>query len=120
MNKERYRYHALKRRARRTKQRLGRELRVPRLAIFRSNAYTSAQIIDDVAGKTLAFASTRELKKEKEKKTKTEEATWVGAQIAAKAKTLGIARVVFDRRAYRYHGRVRALAEGARSAGLAI
>ena len=92
----------------------------PRFSVFRSNRFIYAQLINDKTGSTLASASSRELPKESRKKPKTEQAALVGTLIAEKARKLGIARAVFDRRWYRYHGRVSAVAEGARKAGLAI
>ena len=89
----------------------------PRLSIFRSNAYTYVQLIDDAAGTTLCSVSTRE-KDGKKKQTKTDAARALGVRAARIAKTLNIDRAVFDRGSYKYHGRVRAVAEGARSAGL--
>ncbi len=92
----------------------------PRLNVFRSNSHIYAQIIDDVAGKTLVAAST----KEKEiaatitEATKKEAAKVVGKAIAKKALDKGINTVVFDRSGYVYHGRVKELADGAREAGL--
>ena len=89
----------------------------PRLNVFRSNANIYAQIIDDVNGVTLASAST--LEKEFEGATgNAEAAKKVGAAIAERAKAKGIEQVVFDRGGYIFHGRVAALAEGAREAGL--
>lgn len=88
----------------------------PRLCVYRSTTHIYAQIIDDVNGKTLCASSTLALKIEG--KTKTEQAKAVGADIAAKATKLGIAEVVFDRGGYIYTGRVAALADGAREAGL--
>jgi len=88
----------------------------PRLSVFRSNAGIYVQLIDDSTGKTLAAASTQELKATKG--TKTEISKKVGVAIAEKAKAAGIADVVFDRGGYLYHGRVKALAEGAREGGL--
>ena len=87
----------------------------PRLAVFRSTSHIYAQVIDDVSGKTLAAASSAEIKT---KAAKAELSTQVGAAIASKAKAAGISTVVFDRGGYRYHGRVKALAEAARSGGL--
>ena len=84
--------------------------------MFRSNAGISAQLVDDSAGHTLAAASWLSLKKKKG--TKTEQATDVGKLLAANAKQAGIESVVFDRGGYLYHGRVKALAEGAREGGL--
>ena len=85
----------------------------PRLAIFRSNKGIYAQVIDDVNGNTLASASSKEAKG-----TKTEQATVVGKLIAETAKKAGIETVVFDRGGFLYHGRVKALADSAREAGL--
>jgi large subunit ribosomal protein L18 len=92
----------------------------PRLAVFRSASHIYAQLIDDKSGTTLAAASSAEVKGQG-KTTKTAKAdlsTQVGTAIADKAKAKGIAAVVFDRGGYRYHGRVKALAEAARAAGL--
>lgn len=86
----------------------------PRLSVFRSNAGIYCQIIDDLKGHTLAAASS----KEAAKGTKTEQAVAVGKIIAEKAKAAGISGVVFDRGGYLYHGRIKALAEGAREGGL--
>jgi large subunit ribosomal protein L18 len=88
----------------------------PRVAVFRSNLQIYAQVIDDVAGKTLAAASSLELGKGK--LTKIETATKVGKALAEKAVAAGLSEVVFDRGGYLYHGRVKALAEGAREGGL--
>lgn len=82
----------------------------PRLAVYRSNKGIYAQVIDDNAGRTLAAASSKEV----EGATKTEQAVAVGQLIAKKAMDAGITQVIFDRGGYLYHGRVKALAEGAR------
>ncbi len=87
----------------------------PRLAVFRANQHIYAQLIDDVSGKTIAAASSAEIKS---KATKTDLATEVGKSIAKKALDNKIETVVFDRGGYQYHGRVKALAEAAREAGL--
>lgn len=87
----------------------------PRLNVFRSLTNIYAQVIDDEAGKTLVAASSKDLKS---KAKKTDQAVEVGKLIADKAKEKGITKVVFDRGGYRYHGRVKALAESARAAGL--
>ena len=89
----------------------------PRLSVFRSNKEIYAQLIDDVNGKTLAAASSRD-KDIAAKGTKTEIAGAVGKAIAEKAKKAGIETVAFDRGGNLYHGRVKALAEGAREGGL--
>ena len=90
----------------------------PRLNVYRSTRYIYAQIIDDINGKTLASASSFALKSEMGEKSKTESAKLVGQTIAKKALELGIKEVVFDRSGYIYTGRVQALADGAREAGL--
>ena len=89
----------------------------PRLSVFRSNKEIYAQLIDDNAGKTIAAASSRD-KGIDAKGTKTEIASAVGKAIAEKAKKAGVEAVAFDRGGNVYHGRVKALAEGAREAGL--
>lgn len=88
----------------------------PRLAVFRSNKQIYAQLIDDVAGHTLISASSRKMTDAKG--TKTELAKEVGMALAAQAKEKNISSVVFDRGGYLYHGRVKAVAEGAREGGL--
>ncbi len=85
----------------------------PRLAVFRSNLYIYAQIIDDKSGKTLASASSMDIKG-----AKSEAATKVGKALAEKALALKVSEVVFDRGGFGYKGRVKALADGAREAGL--
>lgn len=98
----------------RTRKRVKRSGR-PRLTVYRSLNHIYAQIIDDEAGRTLAASSTLALKVNG---NKTEAAKQVGADIAKKAAEKGIKQVVFDRGPYKYHGRVKALAEAAREAGL--
>lgn len=88
----------------------------PRLSVFRSNSEIYAQIIDDLKGNTLAAASSKE--QGVGGKTKSEKSVSVGKLIAERAKEKGIDKVIFDRGGYLYHGRVKALAEGAREAGL--
>lgn len=90
----------------------------PRLSVFRSNSEIYAQIIDDVSGNTLIAASSMEKGFDKKGKTKTEVAKLIGKAIAEKAKANNIENVVFDRNGCLYHGRVKALAEGAREGGL--
>jgi large subunit ribosomal protein L18 len=89
----------------------------PRLSVFRSNKQIYAQIIDDEKGITLVSASSYKAK-EVEGKNKSEQATLVGKAVAEKAIKAGVKTVVFDRNSYQYHGRVKALAEGAREGGL--
>lgn len=88
----------------------------PRLSVFRSNKAIYAQLIDDINGQTLASASSQDLKSVKG--TKVEISKSVGQKLAEKAISNGIKEVVFDRGGYLYHGRVKALAEGAREGGL--
>jgi large subunit ribosomal protein L18 len=92
----------------------------PRLTVFRSSKNISVQIIDDSAGKTLCAASTLEegFRKDGRKGTDKAAAAEIGKLIAARAKERGVAQVVFDRGAYIYHGRVKALADAAREGGL--
>lgn len=92
----------------------------PRFCVYRSNAHIYVQVIDDVAGKTLVSASTveKEIGKKVEKLNKTEAAKFVGAEAAKRAVAAGITEVVFDRGGYIYTGRVAAVADGAREAGL--
>lgn len=89
----------------------------PRLSVYRSLKHIYAQIIDDEKGKTLVSASDFEIKKDK-KINKTEIAQKVGELIAKKAKEKGIKKVVFDRGGFKYHGRIKALAEKAKEGGL--
>jgi large subunit ribosomal protein L18 len=92
----------------------------PRLNVFRSLAHIYAQVIDDSTGNTLVSASTidAELRSQMTGKKKAEQAKLVGQVVAARAKAKGLSAVVFDRGGYRYHGRVKAVADGAREGGL--
>ena len=90
----------------------------PRLAVFRSNNEIYAQIIDDMKGHTLAIASSRDADVNGVKGTKVEKAKKVGELLASRAKKIGIESVIFDRGGFLYHGRIKALADGAREAGL--
>jgi len=90
----------------------------PRLAVFRSLHHIYAQVIDDASGKTLAAASTVERELRGSKQSKTDEARSVGRLLAERAKKAGVERVVFDRAGFRYHGRIKSLADAAREAGL--
>jgi len=94
----------------------------PRLCVFRSNAHIYAQIIDDEQGKTLASAGTldKDLKKGIKNGGNCDAAEKVGAALAAKALAAGVTKVAFDRHGFKYHGRVKALADAARGAGLDI
>jgi large subunit ribosomal protein L18 len=94
----------------------------PRLCVFRSLNHVYAQVIDDTIGHTLISASTldAEIKAEAQGKVKTERAKLVGALIAKRALSKGFSQVVFDRGGYKYHGRVKSLAEAAREEGLSF
>ncbi|MET1231623.1 MAG: 50S ribosomal protein L18 [Candidatus Limnocylindrales bacterium] len=90
----------------------------PRLAVFRSTNQIYVQVIDDAVGRTLASASSLEQELRGAKGSKTDRAKAVGTLVAKRARAAGIDRVVFDRAGFRYHGRVKSLAEAAREAGL--
>jgi large subunit ribosomal protein L18 len=90
----------------------------PRLSVFRSNTEIYVQLIDDHDAKTLASASSRDKDIQAQKGTKIEKSKLVGAAIARKASDLGLKDVTFDRGGYLYHGRVKAVADGAREGGL--
>lgn len=90
----------------------------PRLSVFRSNADIYVQIINDETGTTIASASSKDKDIAAQKGTKSEKSKLVGAAIARKATELGVSKVIFDRGGYIYHGRVKAVADGAREGGL--
>ena len=90
----------------------------PRLVVSRSARHISAQVIDDVAGRTLASASTMETQLRGTAGDKSDKAKQVGGLVAERAKAAGVEQVVFDRAGHKYHGRIAALADGAREAGL--
>jgi large subunit ribosomal protein L18 len=90
----------------------------PRLAVFRSLNHIYAQVIDDASGRTLVAASTVEKELRSSSSTKSEEAASIGRLVAERAKAAGIDRVVYDRAGFRYHGRIKSLADAARDAGL--
>jgi len=90
----------------------------PRLAVFRSNKEIYAQVIDDVSGKTIIAASTRDKDIDASKVNKMDAAKLVGKAIAEKAIKAGVESITFDRGGYLYHGRIKSLAEGAREGGL--
>jgi large subunit ribosomal protein L18 len=101
------------RRQKRIRSKVSGTTEIPRLSVFKSNKYISAQLIDDETGKTVAALSSQTMKG-----NKTSQAKEVGVQIAKAAKEKGVEKVVFDRGGYIYTGRVQALAEGAREGGL--
>ena len=89
----------------------------PRLAVFRSNRYIYAQVIDDTSGRTLVAASSQE-RELRDRRLTVETAAEVGRLLAERAKAAGIGTVVFDRGGFKYHGRIKALADAARESGL--
>jgi large subunit ribosomal protein L18 len=119
-----------KRTSSRTASRTRRHLRVrkkiqgsaerPRLVVTKSAKHMSAQIIDDIAGRTLVSASTLDSTLRTSEGDKTAKSRKVGELLAERAKEAGISAVVFDRAGHRYHGRIAALADGARESGLAL
>jgi large subunit ribosomal protein L18 len=116
MNKKRGRYIKRKRRVR---AKVFGTTERPRLSVFRSNKHIYSQIIDDGKGETLVAISDKGLARTKTKNLKkTQVAALVGEELAKAAKAKKISRIVFDRGGYRYHGRVKALAEAARKAGM--
>jgi len=111
---------ARQRRHRRVRKRVRGTAERPRLAVFRSNRHVSAQVIDDVAGRTLAAASTVEADLRGDATGNRGAATKVGRLVAERARAAGVEKVVFDRGGFRYHGRVAAVADAAREAGLEL
>jgi large subunit ribosomal protein L18 len=92
----------------------------PRMTVFRSNKQIYVQLVDDITGKTLVSASSKEKEIADKKVNKIDQAKLVGKRIAEKAKEKGIENVVFDRNGYLYHGRVKNLADAARESGLKL
>ena len=113
---EKKRVHREKRR-RRVRRKIVGTARRPRLSVYRSNVHIYAQLVDDYAGHTLAAADSREVGEAENRK---DAARQVGALIANKASEAGIEAAVFDRGGNKYHGRIAALAEGARGGGLRL
>ena len=111
---------ARERRRRRVRMKLSGTAERPRLSVFRSLDNIYAQVIDDVEGRTLAAASTldKDLRADLADKPKKEQAELVGKAVAERAKAAGVETVVFDRGGFLYHGRIKALADGAREGGL--
>ncbi len=102
----------------RIRKKIAGTTQIPRLSVFRSNTEIYVQLIDDVKNETLASASSKDKEILAQKVNKSEKSKLVGAAIAKKATALGLNDVVFDRGGYLYHGRVKAVAEGAREGGL--
>jgi large subunit ribosomal protein L18 len=120
MSSEKAREEARKRRQRRVRAHVSGTADRPRLNVYRSLSHIYAQVIDDEAGVTLVSASTvdGDLRTEMTGKKKTEQAKAVGQAVAKRALAKGLTKVTFDRGGYRYHGRIKALADGAREGGL--
>ena len=120
MDKLKAKQAGLERRQRRVRGKISGNAERPRLRVTRTNGHIYAQIIDDVAGVTLASASTvdAEVRKELKNGANIDAARAVGEAVGARAKAAGVTSVIFDRGGRIYHGRVKALADGARSAGL--
>jgi large subunit ribosomal protein L18 len=117
MNKTKTLNENKERRAKRTRAKLFGTAERPRLSVFRSNRYICAQAVDDAKGYTLFAGSTKEIK---EKGTKTEKSSALGTLIAEKAKKAGVDSMIFDRGSYKYHGRVKSVADALRNAGIKI
>jgi large subunit ribosomal protein L18 len=107
-------------RHRRVRKKLRGTAARPRLSVFRSLGHTYAQVIDDVSGRTLAAAATIEAEARTGKTSTVAAAKDVGKRVAERAKAAGVTTVVFDRGGFKYHGRVAAVADGAREAGLEL
>ena len=111
---------ARNRRHRRVRKKVRGTAARPRLSVFRSSRHIYAQVIDDVSGRTVAAASTVEKDARGGTTANVEAAKAVGARVAQRAKDAGVTTVVFDRGGFKYHGRVAAVADGAREAGLEL
>lgn len=115
MKQQKQKRQKFERRQIRTRAKIKKDSKYPRLSVFRSNQHIYAQLIDDQQGKTLVSLSDLDIKK---KLTKMEKAKEIGQEIAKKALAKKIEQVVFDRGGYKYHGRIKVLAEAARQEGL--
>ena len=121
-DKNKIKNEARLKKARRVKAKISGTAAVPRLVVYRSQKHIYAQLVDDTIGSTLVSSSTQkgEMKGEVSGKSKRDASKMVGGQIADRAKKKSITKAVFDRNGYLYHGRVKAVAEGARENGLKI
>ncbi len=120
-NPQKLKQAKLARRKARVRAKISGTREVPRLSVFRSAKHINAQLVDDVAGRTLVSANDMELPAKveaKERKGKVARSYAVGKLLAERAKKAGVVKVVFDRGGRQYHGRIKALAEGAREGGL--
>lgn len=122
MDKNKYQSAQHARRKRRIRKKIFGDTERPRLTVYRSLRHIYAQVIDDMSGNTLVAASTlsEETAKDVKQTGNVEAATKIGDAVAKKALAVGIRRVRFDRNGFRYHGRIKALAEAARKGGLAF
>jgi large subunit ribosomal protein L18 len=120
MSSAKYKRDARLRRHTRVRKKVRGTTERPRLAVFRSNRHISAQVIDDRAGRTLAAASTYEADLRSGSTGNKDAAEAVGRLVAERARANGVSKVVFDRGGFLYHGRVAAVAEAARAAGLEL
>ncbi|PIZ56859.1 50S ribosomal protein L18 [bacterium (Candidatus Torokbacteria) CG_4_10_14_0_2_um_filter_35_8] len=118
MKNSKLKYIKRKRRHHRVRAKISGTSDVPRLSVFRSNKGMYVQLVDDVSSKTIVGISLSSIPKSKKKLSKTEQAKVLGNMIAKRAKEKKIKKAVFDRGGYKYHGKVKALAEGAREGGL--
>jgi large subunit ribosomal protein L18 len=118
MNRTQLKVHQRARRKRGLRKRIMGVPGRPRLSVFRSAKHIYAQVIDDLSGRTLASASTVEKASKVEKGGNKGAAEAVGANIARRAVDAGVSQIVFDRNGFRYHGRIKALADAARKGGL--
>ena len=118
MDKNKSKNKKWQRRKLRVRKKISGDAQNPRLTVFRSLRHMYAQIIDDEAGCTLVSASTQNVDLDSKSKGNKDAAAKIGEALARKAQEIGIRQVRFDRNGYRYHGRVKALADAAREAGL--
>lgn len=118
MNKQVHKQVRRARRIVRTRRAVSGTTERPRLAVYKSLQHIYAQVIDDLSGKTLAAASSVEKKLGIAKTGNSAAAATVGEKLAERAKAKGVSKVVFDRRGFKFHGRIKALADAARKAGL--
>lgn len=118
MNKQKHINQTREKRQTRNRAKIFGTKEIPRLSVFRTNKGIYCQLIDDLNHKTLISFSSLELKTDEKKKKKSEQSILIGQYLAKKAEAAGIKSVIFDRGLYRYHGRVAALAESLRKAGI--
>ena len=118
MNRAKNTNKKIERRKNRTRSKILGTAKKPRLSVFRSNRFTYIQLIDDENGKTLLSASTKSLSKKETSLKQLEQAKLLGKLLASKAVEKGFNEVIFDRGSYKYHGKIKSVAEGAREGGL--